>query len=142
MESLQSDPLLRLGMALFVGLPLQAPLTILGFALLGSLLFALLGALVGLWADKWEHYSFADSFLVLPLGLLSGTFFPIASLPALGQTLIAFNPVFYVIDGFRGAFIGYAETTAWQGLLLVGLLNLLLAALVWRLFARGYKIKA
>ncbi len=140
--AMMSGALVGLVVAVFVGLPVQAPLTILGFALLGTLLFALLGTLVGLWADKWDHYSFADSFLILPLGLLSGTFFPIVSLPELGQALIAFNPVFYVIDGFRGAFIGYAETTAWQGFLLVGLLDLLLAGLVWRLFARGYKIKA
>ncbi len=141
-SAMMSGTLVGLVVALFVGLLMLAPLQVLGFAILGTLLFALLGTLVGLWADKWEHYSFADSFLVLPLGLLSGTFFPIASLPELGQTAIAINPVFYVIDGFRGAFIGYAETVAWQGFLLVALLDLLLAGLVWRLFARGYKIKA
>lgn len=128
--------------AVFVEVPLPALLPLFGFALLGCLLFALLGTLVGLWADKWEHYSFADSFLVLPLSLLSGTFYPITSLPELGQQIITFNPVFYAIDGFRSAFLDYADSVAWQGALALILLDLLLLALVWRLFAVGYKIKA
>lgn len=128
--------------AFFAGLELLAPLTILVFAVLGTLLFALLGTLTGLWADKWEHYSFADSFMVLPLGLLSGTFFPVASLPEFGKLLIAFNPVFYAIDGFRAGFVPYAESQAWLAALVVLLLDLALWVLVWRLFARGYKIKA
>ncbi len=128
--------------AVFVELPIPGLLPLVGFALLGCLLFALLGTLVGLWADKWEHYSFADSFLILPLGLLSGTFYPVASLPELGQQIITFNPVFYAIDGFRGAFLDYADSAAWQGAVALVLLDLLLLALAWRLFALGYKIKA
>ncbi len=127
--------------SIFVPLPLLAPEVVAIFAIAGSLLFALIGTLVGLWADKWEHYAMADSFHVLPLGLLSGTFFTVAVLPALGQGLIAFNPVFYAIDGFRSGFIGWAETPVGFGVILLLSLDLFFWLLVWRLFAVGYKVK-
>ena len=62
-------------MAAFVELPLHAPLVVLGFAVASSALFALAGVVVGLWSERWDNYSAAETFLILPLGLLSGAFF-------------------------------------------------------------------
>lgn len=128
-------------MMLFVVLPLpQLPLALL-FAVAGAASFALAGVLIGLWADKWDHYSAAESFLILPLGVLSGAFFPLDSLPALGQTLILFNPAFHAIDGVRYGLTGTAAWSPWASLAILLIVDLALAALAWRLIAVGYKIK-
>ncbi|HLB79963.1 MAG TPA: ABC transporter permease [Dongiaceae bacterium] len=125
----------------FVDLPLAAPAAVLFFAVGGTLLHALLGVLVGLWAERWDHYSAALTFLVIPLAFLSGTFYSIERLPAVGQQVVALNPVFYVIDGFRYGFIGRADGSLAVGLAVVVMVDLLLFAAAWRLFAVGYKIK-
>jgi ABC-2 type transport system permease protein len=127
--------------SIFVPLPMAAVGLALGFALLLAMLFGLLGLLVGLWADKWEHYSAAETFLILPLGLLSGSFFSIQVLPATGQALLRANPVFYGIDGFRAGILGHAESQIWLGAAILIAIEVVLGVLVWHLFARGYKIR-
>lgn len=125
----------------FVDLPLSHAFLALPFAVAGAALFGLAGVLIGLWADKWDHYSAAESFLILPLGVLSGAFFPLDGLPAPTRTLILFNPAFHAIDGLR---FGLTGQTAWApgaSLAILLIADLALAALAWRLFAVGYKIK-
>ena len=126
---------------LFVDLPLTSPLLALLFAVATAVLFALAGTLTGIWADKWEHYSVAENFLILPLGFLSGTFFTLAALPPAAQTVVALNPVFYAINGFRAGLAGFSESSLLLGIFVLILLDLCLASLAWRLFAKGYKIK-
>ncbi len=128
-------------MSLFVDLPLHSLTAVLGFAAAGGLLFALVGFLVGLWADKWEHYSAAENFLVLPLGVLSGAFFSLERVPPEVRFLIKLNPAFHVVDGFRYGFTGQAQGWPEAGMILICLLDIALGLLVWRLFAIGYKIK-
>ena len=125
----------------FTDYRLHAPWAVILFAVMAALLFAAVGAIVGLWADRWENYSAAESFLVLPLGFLSGAFFSVKALPDLAGYLIAFNPVYYLIDGFRYGLTGYAETDLTTGALLVGGLTAVLLLVLWQLFAQGYKIK-
>lgn len=128
-------------MLLFVDLRLHDLAAIGGFALALAALFALIGALSGLWAERWEHYSMAETFLILPLGFLSGTFFTLGSLPDIAQPLIKANPVYYIVDGFRYGLTGFGETSRALGAaILVGLV-LALFLLAWRLFAIGYKLK-
>ncbi len=128
-------------MAVFVDLPLHAPLAVLGFAVAASLLFALIGVVVGLWSDRWDNYSAAETFLVLPLGLLSGAFFPLRGVPEGARWLFDLNPVFHAVQGFRYGFIGAAEVSLPVSALVLVALDLGLAGLAWRLFAIGYKIK-
>jgi ABC-2 type transport system permease protein len=117
-------------------------LALLGFAVAASALFALIGIIVGLWSDRWDNYSAAETFVILPLGLLSGAFFNLQGVPEGARWLFDFNPVFHAVQGFRFGFIGAAETpVAVSAAVLVGL-DLVLGALAWRLFALGYKIKA
>ncbi len=128
--------------ALVVPLPLASLGLVLAFGALGCLLFALMGFLTGLWAEKWDRYAVVETFLVLPLGILSGTFFTLQAVPAVGRELMRFNPVFYAIDGVRAGFIGSAQAPAAVGLAVLALLCLALFALCWRLTAAGYKIRA
>ena len=126
---------------LLIGFAFPSLVWALVFAAGSALLFALFGTLAGLWADRWEHYSIAETFVVLPLGFLSGTFFTMASLPEVAQRLIAANPVYYAIDGFRFALIGFGETSPFFGLVALALPILGFGLLAWRLFAMGYKLK-
>ena len=106
-----------------------------------ALMFALIGVLAGLWADKWEHYGAAETFILLPLGFLSGSFFSTASLPESWRELMALNPVFLAVNAFRYGLTGNSEATVLLAPLVLLALNLALAGLAWRLFARGYKIR-
>ena len=113
------------------------------FGISAALLFSMIGVLVGLWSDKWDQFSLVDNFLVLPLGLLSGTFFTLDRIPESWQWLFEANPMFWIISGFRYGITGYGsvEDLIWQGGTLVCLI-LVMVVCGWLLFKRGYKIKA
>ncbi len=128
-------------MVIFVDLPLHSLAAVIGFAVAGALLFALLGTILGLWADRWENYSAAETFLILPLGLLSGAFFTLDSVPESVRWVFEINPVFHIVNGVRYGFTGYAEGTVLAAGAVLAVLNLVLALIAWRLFAAGYKIK-
>ena len=139
--ALMIGALILLMMMLAAGLAIERPLALLGFAFLGALLFSLIGTLVGLWAEKWEQYSAAESFLILPLGVLSGAFFEIEALAESWRWAIAANPFHYVVDGMRWSAIETATGSPLLAAAVVALLSLLLGAAAWRLFAVGYHIK-
>ncbi|MBX6320267.1 MAG: ABC transporter permease [Rhodospirillaceae bacterium] len=122
---------------LFVRLPVASPGCVLLFAAGGALLHAGIGILVGMWATRWEHFAAALSFAIVPLAYLSGMFYPVSALPAAGRDLVAINPVFYVIDGFRYGFIGHADGPLPVAAALVAGLAVALLAVAHRLFARG-----
>jgi ABC-2 type transport system permease protein len=128
-------------MAVFVELPFHSLVAILGFAVAAALLFALIGVLTGLWADRWDNYSAAETFLILPLGLLSGAFFSLQGVPESVRWLFELNPVFHAVQGFRFGFIGATGGQVLASAIVLGALILALAGLAWRLFAIGYKIK-
>lgn len=138
---LMSGLLVGLGTALFVDYSSFDARLILGFAVATALLFAFLGTIVGLWAERWDHYGAVEGFVIVPLGLLSGTFFSVARLPEGVRDWIYANPVFYAVDGFRTGLIGQGETSVVLGAVLMIALNLGFAVLAWRLFAAGYKIR-
>jgi ABC-2 type transport system permease protein len=133
--------LVGLGTALFVDYSSFDATVILGFAVATALLFAFLGIVTGLWAERWDHYGAVEGFVIVPLGLLSGTFFSVTRLPEGLRDWIYYNPVFYAVDGFRAGFLGQAETSLALGAVLVVALNLALGAVAWRLVAAGYKIR-
>jgi ABC-2 type transport system permease protein len=128
-------------MALFVPLPPHAIALVLGFAVASALLFALVGIVVGIWSDRWDNYSAAETFLMLPLGLLSGAFFPVENLPEAARWIFAINPVFHAVEGFRAGFTGQAQESLLVAAAVLAVLIAGLGLLAWRLFAAGYKIK-
>jgi ABC-2 type transport system permease protein len=129
-------------MAVFVHLPIASPLYIAYHAVMASLMLSLLGMIGGIWADKFDHMAAVTNFVVTPLSFLSGTFYSIDRLPEDIRMIALANPFFYMIDGFRYGFIGYADGSRPVGLVLVGAANLVLAFVAYRMFKVGYKLKA
>src|SRR5919106_681463 len=117
------------------------PGRILLFGLGGSLMFALLGLVGGVWAERMERIAFMSNVVVAPLTILSGTFYGIEQLPQGMQGLGLANPVFYVIDGFRGGFTGHAEGSPAIATAVVVIANLCLTGVCVRLFATGWRLK-
>jgi len=127
--------------AVFVDLPLHSVPAIIGFAFVASLLMALLGLVVGIWAERWDGYSAVEAFLVAPLGFLSGAFFPIDNLPENVRWVFHFNPVFQAVEGFRYGLIGQAQTSLVTAALVLSGMCLVLGLVAWRMLAVGYRLK-
>lgn len=127
---------------LFIGVPLAAPLWALVFAILAAAAFGAIGVIAGIWADKFDHLSGVQNFVILPLTFLSGVFYSVHSLPPFWFAVSHMNPVFYMIDGFRYGFFGHADASPWLGLAIVLPFTLALCGLAWQLIARGYKLRA
>jgi ABC-2 type transport system permease protein len=125
----------------FVDLGVVAPLWALAFALLGSALLSVLGLLAGLWAEKFDQIAAFQSFLIVPLTMLSGVFYSIHSLPPAWQRVSHLNPFFYMIDGFRYGFFGASDIAPAASLAVVAVSLALLSALALRLLRLGYKIR-
>jgi ABC-2 type transport system permease protein len=125
------------------GMPQMAePGWILGFAVLGGAVFGTLGVIAGIWADKYDQLAAFQNFLVLPLTFLSGVFYSIHSLPPFWQVLSHWNPVFYMIDGFRHGFFGISDVSPWLGIAVTGATFVALALLTLAMLRSGYKLRS
>ncbi|WP_374765095.1 ABC transporter permease [Yunchengibacter salinarum] len=112
------------------------------FSISASMMMALMGALTGVWAQKFDHAAAIQNFIIAPLSLLSGTFYSISRLDESWQTFSHLNPFFYLIDGYRYGFIDRADSNLTTGVLYTLAINLVLVATVYWVFKRGYKLKA
>ncbi len=135
---------LAVGLAMlpFAPLAVVSPALVLYHGVMASLMLSLLGMIGGIWADKFDHMAAVTNFIVTPLSFLSGTFYSIDHLPPSLKLFALVNPFFYMIDGFRAGFIGHADSSLGLGILVVGLVNLGLCLLAYRMFKTGYKLKA
>ncbi|HEX8962098.1 MAG TPA: ABC transporter permease [Rhodocyclaceae bacterium] len=125
----------------FAGLHFAAPLWILLFAVLGGGMLGTLGVIAGIWADKFDQLAAFQNFLIMPLTFLSGVFYSIYSLPAFWQEASRYNPVFYLIDGFRYGFHGISDVSPWLSLSVAASCFAALAGLTLLLLKRGYKLR-
>ena len=121
---------------------MAAPLWVLAFAVLSGAVLGALGMIAGLWSEKFDQLAAFQNFLIMPLTMLSGVFYSIHSLPAVWQTVSHYNPVFYMIDGFRYGFTGHAEGDLLLGGAMSLAITLALCVLCWSWLNRGYKLKA
>ena len=121
--------------------PLQFPLWIMLFAVLGSALLGSLGVVAGIWAEKFDQLAGFQNFIIMPLTFLSGVFYSIHSLPPFWQGLSRFNPFFYMIDGFRYGFFGVSDISPWFSLAVVGSRLVVLAGFTLVLLRSGYKLR-
>jgi len=126
----------------FAPLQFAEPLWILVFAMLGGSILASLGVIAGIWADKFDQLAAFQNFLIMPLTFLSGVFYSIHSLPPFWQQVSHWNPVFYMIDGFRHGFFGVSDVSPWQSLTIVTTCFVLLSLLTLEMLKRGYKLRA
>jgi len=110
-------------------------------AVAAALMLSLLGVIGGIWSEKFDHIAAVTNFIITPLSFLSGTFYSIERLPELAQTIAHLNPFFYMIDGFRYGFIGQSDAPVLTGMLVVGLMDVALWIVCWRMFDSGYKLK-
>lgn len=129
-------------MNFFVPMGLHSLFLVISYAFLGNLMMGALGAVAGIWSDKFDQMAVITNFIVTPLTFLSGTFYALESLPPLWQKITAFNPFFYMIDGFRFGFIGQGDTHAVLGLLVLLAVDVMLMFLVWAMLQTGYKMKS
>ena len=128
--------------SLFVDLSIQHPLAMLLFLVLTCLSFALFGFIIGIWAGNFEQLQLIPLLVVTPLIFLGGSFYSISMLPPVWQTITMFNPVVYLISGFRWAFFDMADVPVGISLLAIATFTGLCLAIVWWIFRTGWRIRA
>ncbi|MEG3192459.1 ABC transporter permease [Lysobacter sp. D1-1-M9] len=140
-KSVMVGALILLTARVFVPYEIQHPLWMLCFLLLTAVSFSLFGFIIGLWADDFQKLQIIPLMIVTPLTFLGGAFYSISMLPPVWQTITLFNPVVYLISGFRWSFYGVSDVDVVVSAgMIVGFLALCLVA-VWWVFKTGYKLK-
>jgi ABC-2 type transport system permease protein len=127
---------------LFVPYEIQHPLLMLVFLVLTATAFSLFGFILGIWADGWEKLNVVPALILTPMTFLGGTFYSITMLPTFWQKVSLFNPIVYVISGFRWCFYGAADVSIGLSFAIVGGLALLSLTGIWWIFKTGWKLKA
>ena len=127
--------------ALLVPLRIEHPLWMILFLVLTSVTFSLLGFIIGIWADGFEKLQLIPLLIITPLTFLGGSFYSIDMLPPFWRTITLFNPVVYLISGFRWSFYGIADVSVGISLAMTGVfLAVSLAVVAW-IFKTGYRLK-
>ncbi len=125
----------------FVPVRIEHPVVMLLFLLLTAITFSLFGFLIGIWAEGFEQLQVIPLLVVTPMVFLGGSFYSIDMLPEFWRTVTLFNPVLYLISGFRWSFYGTADVDVWVSLAaILFFLGLCLTA-TWWVFRTGYKVK-
>ena len=127
---------------LFVPLEVAHPLIMITFLVLTSVTFSLFGFIIGIWADGFEKLQIIPLLVVMPLTFLGGSFYSVNMLPPFWQTVTLFNPVVYLVSGFRWSFYELADVSLWVS---IGMTSVFLAGClvtVWWIFRTGYRLKA
>ena len=128
--------------ALFVPLHIEHPVWMVAFLVLTAVTFSLFGFIIGIWADGFEKLQLVPLLIVTPLTFLGGSFYSIDMLPPFWQTVTLFNPVVYLISGFRWSFYEIADVNVAVSLGMTALfLTVFLAIVAW-IFKTGYRLKA
>ncbi|MES2769862.1 MAG: ABC transporter permease [Bdellovibrionota bacterium] len=126
---------------LFVDFTVVHPIWMLTFLVLTSVSFSLFGFIIGLWADGFEKLQVVPLMIITPLTFLGGSFYSIKMLPEFWQKVTLFNPVVYLINGFRWSFYGVSDFNVNTSILMISIFLGLCLVAVWGIFRTGYKIK-
>ncbi|MBR5999948.1 MAG: ABC transporter permease [Oxalobacter sp.] len=116
-------------------------LWVLFFGIGGAALLGTMGIVAGIWAEKYEHLSTFQNFMIMPATFLSGVFYSIHSLPDFWQGVSVFNPFFYLVDGFRYGFFGHSDVNPWTSLMIVSIFFCFFAVFTLHLLRKGYKLR-
>jgi ABC-2 type transport system permease protein len=126
----------------FVAFSIEHPVWMVASLLLTSVTFSFFGFIIGVWANSWEQLQMVPMLIVTPLAFLGGSFYSIGMLPPLWQKFALFNPVVYLVSGFRWSFYGVADVNIVTSFGMTLLFLLACLILVWWIFRTGYKLKA
>jgi ABC-2 type transport system permease protein len=126
---------------LFVPLQIAHPVWMIAFLVLTAVTFSLLGFIIGIWADNFEKLQLVPLLIVTPLTFLGGTFYSIDVLPPVWRTVTLFNPVVYLVSGFRWSFFGASDVHVGTSLAVTLMALALCIAIVARIFRTGYGLK-
>jgi ABC-2 type transport system permease protein len=133
--------LILLTARLFVDYEILHPIWMLSFLVLTAVTFSLFGFIIGIWADGFEKLQIVPLMIITPLTFLGGSFYSISMLPPLWQKITLFNPVVYLISGFRWSFYGISDVSMGISLGMTLLFLIFCLANVWWIFKTGYKLK-
>jgi len=126
----------------FVEIRIEHPLWMVAFLLLTALSFSLFGFIIGIWAQNFEQLSFVPLLIVTPLTFLGGTFYSIDVLPPFWRAVTLFNPLVYLINGFRWSFYGISDVAVGISLAMTLAFFVLCLAVVSWMFRTGYRLKS
>jgi ABC-2 type transport system permease protein len=126
---------------LFVDLDVAHPVIMVVFLVLTCISFALFGFIIGLWATNFEKLQLIPMLVITPLVFLGGSFYSVDMLPPAWQTVTLFNPVLYLISGFRWSFFEVADVSVGVSLTMICLFLVLCLLLVWWMFKTGYRLR-
>jgi len=125
----------------FVNIKIDHPIWMLAYLLLTSVTFSLIGFIIGIWADGFEKLQVVPLLIITPLTFLGGSFYSISVLPPFWQKVALFNPVVYLISGFRWSFYSIEDVNLWVSLgMTLSFLAVSVAAVIW-IFKTGYRLK-
>ncbi|MGB5866212.1 MAG: ABC transporter permease [Sulfitobacter sp.] len=126
---------------LFVDVQIAHPLAMVGFLLLTCISFSLMGFIIGIWAGNFEQLQMVPLLIVTPLVFLGGSFYSITMLPPVWQVISHFNPVVYLISGFRWSFFGTADVPIGLSLLAITVFTAVCLGAIWWIFKTGWRIR-
>ena len=127
--------------AFFVDIRIEYPLMMVAFLLLTCLSFALLSFIIGIWARNFEQLQLIPLLIITPLVFLGGSFYSVSMLPPVWQVITHFNPVLYLISGFRWSFFGVADVPVMISLGAISLFTALCLLAIWAIFRTGWRIR-
>ncbi len=140
-KSLIIGLIILLTASFFVEMHIAHPFWMILFLLLTCLSFSLLGFIIGLWAKDFEKLQIVPLLVITPLVFLGGTFYSLDMLPPAWQTVSLFNPVVYLVSGFRWSFFEVADVSVWLSLSMIILFMLGCLFIAWWMFKTGYRLK-
>ena len=127
--------------AVFVDLKIMHPVAMILFLVLTCISFSLLGFILGIWARNFEQLQLVPLLVVTPLVFLGGSFYSVSMLPPIWQTITLFNPVVYLVSGFRWSFFGNADFPIFVSLLAISSFTVVCVIIVAWIFNTGWRIK-
>ena len=125
----------------FVDLNIAHPALMLLFLVLISISFSLFGFIIGIWADNFEKLQIIPLLVITPLTFLGGSFYSVSMLPPFWQTVTLFNPILYLVSGFRWSFFENADVSVGVSLSMIALFLMICVLIVWWIFKTGYRLK-
>jgi ABC-2 type transport system permease protein len=140
-KSLMIGAIILVTARLFVPYDIEHPAMMMLFLVLTAVTFSLFGYVLGIWASSFQQLQFVPLLVITPLTFLGGSFYSIDMLPEPWRTFTLFNPVVYLVNGFRWSFYGVSDVGVGVSLAMIGVFLALCLTLVWWIFRTGYRLK-